>query len=377
MWQQLLKRLDVYSGLRATRAEWVNRMGGTLSPFMDTYLVITGDEATAVPCRQKPSCGGMHEVRPLSGRRLIAVCTDKDRPCSSFQIEPDDLAVFRFDFDRLAADIAEALTIEVNIETARLRPVLQKLGIAPHADWPVFIGIPIRPADSTRLVETAAQETSEHDGRILLLPTAERLDADTRRIAQALKVRLGFLDDLLSYDEQRGWLAESELEDAFPTTARTTAASKKLRMPPGTDWSNIIVTLMRNDRISIAHKSGNPNRAYTLGELNFETQAGNRNKAWDAFEEAVSVGCIPINSARGKRDDTARNRAREITECLQRALSIATPAFQESESPLNDSPQQTRIRGFWPLFKLRHEQDRFIPPLGNYPSSPEDIPDES
>jgi hypothetical protein len=304
------------------------------------------------------------------------VPVDPECPCSSFPVTPEDLDPLRFDFDRLLGDFAEALTITGRVEHRRPRPRLARLGVASHAEWPVFVGLPRRPSESLVLVERVRQEV---DGRsVLLFPTPARLDAETRAAAMARDVGLAFLDDLLVFEPRKGWLATRELEEVFPARRARTPKLRRLQLPPGTSWRQIVVTLLKNGRISVSHALGGHAQSYTRAELGFETQKGGEATAWTALKGAATIGCIPASRAdsSGERDEKARNRSREITTALRRVVGVEGQAFKLSDEAPFGGAKRSRLHGYWPLFKLRHEDDRFERDLGNYPGTAADLPDE-
>ena len=230
MWTTLLRQIDSLHTLEATSSEWDKRLAPRCVASFPTLFPQAEGEAEWLPCRSKPACGFPHEIRKLSRNRLLAVCSEADAECASFEIQPHELAIYRFDLHHLANDLAEALTVETAVETVRPRPRLVLLGMASHAPWPVFIGLPQRPVDFVRLIETAALEP-DHPARILLLPSADGLDAQTRRKAHDLGVKIGFLDKLLDYDEHAGWMAREELEDVFPDGKNASGSSSRCASP--------------------------------------------------------------------------------------------------------------------------------------------------
>jgi len=376
MWRPLLRSLDRWVDLKATRMEWEHCFERGITASFESYFVSVNGEATAVPCRRKPSCGGVHEVRELSRGRFVAVPVDPECPCSSFPVTPEDLDPLRFDFDRLLGDFAEALTITGGVEHRRPRPRLARLGVASHADWPVFLGLPRKPSESLILVERVRQEV---DGRSLLLfPTPARLDVDTRATANARNVGLAFLDDLLVFEPRKGWLATRELEEVFPAPRARAPKLRRLQLPPKTSWRQIVVTLLKNGRISVSLAVGGHAQSYTRAEMGFETQKGGEATAWTALVGAATLGCIPVSRghASGERDEKARNRSREITAALRRVVDVEGQAFKLSNEAPFAGAKRSRVRGYWPLFKLRHEDDRFERDLGNYPRAAADLAEE-
>lgn len=375
MWTNLLRQINLLHRLEATDAEWSARLAPRCIASFPEYFPQAEGEAEWVPCRSKPPCGCPHEIRNLSGGRLIAACSDPDAECPDFSVHQSELAIYRFDLHRLAADIAEALTIEPTVETVRKRPCLVRLGTAPHAAWPVFIGLHERRADHLRLIETAAIEPG-HAARILLLSNTDGLDPETRRQAHALGVKIGFLDHLLDYDEHAGWMARSELEDIFPDGKKRAAQIKPLRLPKNAGWGDIVVTLTKNGRISIAHKSGNPHGLYRPEELGFFKLNGETAKSWDYFKICVGTGCIPAKAHDAKAIEFARNRARDVSKCLGVATRIKEFGFKNSDGPVNGTITHHSANGFWPLFKIRADEDRYQHPSGNYQTSNRPIRDE-
>ena len=144
MWLPLLKKLELCARLRATKAEWRQRLGDEIfqSPALSPFLKITDGAAEALPCSRMPGCGGFHEVRELSGGKLVAVSTDEDRPCASFAVRRVDLAVYRFDLDALLREVAETLTVNPHVE--RLEKTLVALGSSPNDASPSFSLFPPR-----------------------------------------------------------------------------------------------------------------------------------------------------------------------------------------------------------------------------------------
>ena len=369
MWTTLLRQIDSLHTLEATSSEWDKRLAPRCVASFPTLFPQAEGEAEWLPCRSKPACGFPHEIRKLTRNRLIAVCTEADTECDSFEIQTHELAIYRFDLHRLANDLAEALTVETAVEIVRPRPRLVLLGMASHAPWPVFIGLPQRSVDLIRLIEAVALEPN-HPARILLLPSAEGFDAQTRRKAHDLAIKIGFLDKLLEYDEHAGWMAREELEDVFPDGKKRTAVIKPLRFPKNTDWPDIVVTLTKNNRISIAHKSGNPQGLYRPEELGFFKLNGETTKAWDYFKMCVGTGLVPVKSHDPKEIEFARNRARDVSKCLRQATRFKEFGFKNGDSPVNGMPYHRSAKGFWPLFKIRSDEERYQHPSGNYQTSP-------
>ncbi|MGH8019199.1 MAG: hypothetical protein ACREIA_13075, partial [Opitutaceae bacterium] len=158
-----------------------------------------------------------------------------------------------------------------------------------------------------------------------------QLGPETHRVAASLAIRLGYLEELLEYDNRRGWLALDELEELFSKPGAARQRLHRLRFPRGSGWNHLVVTLMKDEMICVAHKTGNPSRFLTSQQLGFLRESGEPKKSWESFLHCVELGCIPAAGGKGKAATNARNRARDISECLRRIVGIDGLGFRESD----------------------------------------------
>jgi hypothetical protein len=376
MWIQLLKKLELCAGLRASRAEWRLRFGADVADALGSLLKITEGKAEALPCSHRPGCGGFHEVRELSGGSWIAVSADDERPCSPFNVQAVELAIYRFDLDGFLAGVAETLTIDVQIE--RLGPTLAALGSFTRRRVPVFVSFGnTAKKHRENLPVVRAQRASDF---IFFIAHPCSNFSDIERELSACQGRSGVLTGLLEINRRGRLLATSELTELWPDLGREPDRPvRKLSLPEGVDWKHLVVTLLDNGNISISHRNGSPNATYTPRELGFESQHGKASKDWPTFQGTAHLGFIPEPFVSTDRDENIRSRVKSITKKLAAVTGINGTAFVLRDGPEHGRRPRGNSRGYWPLFKIRPETDRVrrgATRLGNSPSDPDDFPDE-
>lgn len=376
MWIPLLKKLEQCASLRATKAEWQQRLGDDVFGSLGTLLKITEGEAEALPCAHRPGCGGFHEVRGLSGGRLLAVSADAERPCTNFEVRRVELAIYQFDFDAYLREIADTLTVDAHID--QVGATLVSLGSISKRRVPVFMSF----ASTARKhrENLAAVRANDPDVFIFFLshPCAE-LGAVERDVKLA-GGRPSVLTSLLEVNRNGRLIASLDPTDLWPDLARDPARpAGRLVLPDGCQWKHIVVTLLDNGKVSISHHTGSPAGTYTPRELKFESQHGKESLDWDAIKLAAHARYIPVSEKDGERDEDARSRAKGITQKLAAVTGIKGSAFTLADGPEHGPRPRNAGRGHWPLFKLRPETDRVSrgrSRVGNSPADSEDISDD-
>ncbi|MCS6245808.1 MAG: hypothetical protein H2172_18420 [Opitutus sp.] len=374
---RLLERLPVLAEVCAVPSEWLHHLGQDCFSSLPTgYLVNTRRAARWVPCRHaQRSCRRLHRIDEAGDGRLFAYAQPGEA-CPHFEITAADRLVWRIDLPTVLADIASTLTLDGPPEA--VAPTCWRLGTATKRRIPVFVSLATSVVGHAQNVAFVAAQ--KHERPVFFVPTAS---AALHPVDTALTMsggRLGVLADFLEMDRKNRLFATLELAERWHDLDREPArVLEKLPLPIGATWAHLVVTLLTNGKINIAHRSGSPERSYTRAELGFENKAGAETEAWQLLDFAAQHGCIPITPKAGKRDDTARNRMREIAAGFERVLVLPKNGFEKATSPFHETPGCVPVPGYWPLFKLRPQSARFTPPVGNYPVPALDLtadPDE-
>ncbi len=163
-----------------------------------------------------------------------------------------------------------------------------------------------------------------------------------------------------------GWMAEGEIQAESTVTRGDDAPNKEVLVPaarplaikPGTTWKEIVVTIMKNESICIAHRSGSPTHTYAPESLGFGRPQKAKSMAWMALTACLDLGFIPHDGA-PKSKNAARNRKKAITRALVQVTMISGPAFEVFEGTKTIGGIPKEARGYRPLFKLRPEGKRY------------------
>lgn len=322
MWIQLLKTLELCATLRATKAEWRMRLGKDLAGASGDLLKITDGEAEALPCSHQPGCGGFHEVRPLSGGRMLAVSSDTERPCSSFEVRRCDLAVFRFDLEKYLREIADTLTLDAHID--RIGLTLAALGSITKRRVPVFLSYASRPQRHRE--NLAAIRARNPDDFIFFV---SHICTELSAVEGEVKIaggRPSVLAGLLELDRQGRLTASCELTDLWPDLAlEPKRRVEPLQVPDGTCWADIVFHLTDRETLKVTTRAGGDHKTYTrdaLGMNNQRTASSEPKDAWALLLLIASRHPNGFPQPRGEKDrTTAANRVREINELLSDLVS--------------------------------------------------------
>ena len=134
MTQSLLQpwhNLAELSGGKGVRAEW--------NSFPEELLILTNEQASSVPCNSRSGCY-MNVVRHGSVD-IVGICTSEARQCDRRKLNKTDLAIYRINYQKLAANIAEAIGFTEQLEQIKGQAALWKLGsLNPQAEhsFPVY-----------------------------------------------------------------------------------------------------------------------------------------------------------------------------------------------------------------------------------------------
>jgi hypothetical protein len=376
--ERLLEQLPELASFRAVPAEWQERLSPhCFKGLPGGFLANTHMLAKTVPCRHPVSCFFHHDIKTEKDGRLIAQC-QSGRKCEPFEITQEDRVVWKLNIGFILKDVAETLSLEPSPEG--ITDDLWRLGTITKYRVPAFVSFAISPSDHRKNAAiVAAQRNASF---VFFVPTASSQSQPVQDTVTAANGRFGILADHLGLDERPSLFATLELTERRKDLGKEPAHSiPPVGFKPNTSWGQIVVTIMKNGRIGIAHRDGNPYRFYTRDELGFLCQNGS--------ERCQLIGCIPIGPSKKSVND-ARNRAREISDALRRATKIDGIAFDEDTRPVkqgadaprwdSDEDPRSSEKGFWPCFKLRGEEERLQLPGGNYhppPDSPEVVDEET
>ncbi|MCS6245451.1 MAG: hypothetical protein H2172_18625 [Opitutus sp.] len=362
---RLFERLPLLAGVCAVPSEWHHHLGADCFRSLPTgYLVNTRRTARWVPCRHaQRSCRRLHRIDEDADGRLIAYAQPGEA-CPHFEITAADRLVWRIDLPAMLADIASTLTLDGPPEA--VAPTCWRLGTATKRRIPVFVSLATSVVGHAQNVAFVAAQ--KHERPVFFVPTASAALQPVDTALAMASGRLGVLADFLELDRKNRLAATLELAERWRDLDREPArVLEKLPLPAGATWAHLVVTLLTNGKINIAHRTGSPERSYSRAELGFENKAGAETEAWRALDFAAHHGCIPITLTPGKRDDSTRNRMRSIASGLQQVVNLPTAGFEKATSPFHETPGCVPVLGYWPLFKLRPQSARFTPPVGNYP----------
>ena len=286
MWIQLLKKLELCAGLRASRAEWRLRFGAEVADALGSLLKITEGKAEALPCSHRPGCGGFHEVRELSGGRWIAVSADDERPCTPFNVQAVELAIYRFDLDGFLAGIAETLTVDAQV--ARLGPTLAILGSFTRRRVPVFVSFGNTARQHREnLAMVRAQRASDF---IFFIAHPCPGFADVERELSACQGRWDALTELLEIDRRGRLLATSELSELWPDLAiEPSRPVDPLRVPIGTTWADIVFHLTDRETLKVSTRAGGDHKTFTRDGLGMNNQRSKLNAPKAQWEMLLTI----------------------------------------------------------------------------------------
>jgi hypothetical protein len=377
LWPKFLERLPLVADLAAVPSEWHGHLGAECFRGLPACVFHnTREAAGTVPCKQPTrSCRRHHRIEEEDDGRLVA-CPPRGSVCKPFDITPEDRLVWRIDLPGLMAELAAALTLEGPPES--LTPSLWRIGTVTKLHVPIFLSFARTVSEHVQNVAFVAARRLERP--VLFVPTA---NSALQPVADSLKAcggRLGVLGDFIAPDPKGGLIATLELSERWSDLEREPGrALRKLRLPEGTDWKHLVVTLLDNDHIAISHHTGSPKAEFTPRELGFESQHGKPSKDWRTFQAAARIGYIPEPASGTERDEDTRSRVKSITKKLAAVTGIEGTAFALRDSPEDGPRRRNAGRGYWPLFKFRTQSDRVrrgAARLGNSPSDPDDFPDE-
>lgn len=377
LWPRFLDRLPFVADLAAVPSEWHGHLGADCfralpaCVFQNTY-----EAAGNVPCRHTVrSCRRHHRIEEEDDGRLVA-CPPRGADCRPFGITPEERLVWRLDLTGFMAELAAAFTLDGTPEC--LTPTLWRIGTATKFHVPIFFSFARTVPEHVQNVTFVAARRPEQP--VFFVPTS---DSAFQPVDDALKAcggRLGVLGDFIAPDPKGGLRAILELSERWSDLEREPdRAVRKLRLPDGTDWKHLVVTLLDSGNVAISYHTGSPKEEFTPRELGFVSRHGKESLDWPAFQLAAHTGFIPERAVGADRDEDIRSRVKGITKKLATATGIEGTAFALGDGPAHGPRPRRAGRGYWPLFKLRPESDRVrrgAARLGNSPSDPDDFPDE-
>ncbi len=135
--------LEELIGCEDSRHGWSAKLEGGFDQ-VSFLLRSSGSLASTVRC---PSAGGEscpRQVRPDGNGSFIAVCGNRPAECSDLKLSLDDVRIFALDFERLAGDLASALSLRADYAPAASIRQTWRVGfcdVAAGAAFPVYLTI--------------------------------------------------------------------------------------------------------------------------------------------------------------------------------------------------------------------------------------------
>ena len=252
MTQSLLQpwhNLAELSGGKGVRAEW--------NSFPEELLILTNEQASSVPCNSRSGCY-MNVVRHGSGD-IVGICTSEVRQCDRRKLDKADLAIYRINYQKLAAKIAEAIGFTEQLEQIKAQAALWKLGsLNPQAEhsFPIYCFL----GQTCSQVEKAVNHLClTHDSPFVMIASLKKLVNDTSLAACSRhKSKLICIEDVLNVNENGRITAKNSVQIIIASWLDTVLAKSakpsemnKIVIPAGVNWQNITITFQSRDIIAI------------------------------------------------------------------------------------------------------------------------------
>jgi hypothetical protein len=132
-------------------------------------------------CPAKSRCSCLHVVQESERWGLLAACCCEDWECDTFRIQPDDVAIYELERERLGGALVTALGLGKHVAARHEGPGLFEIGMCVAAAAPVYLGM----GDSNALARGIGRLTGVREGPFMLVtPTGKACDQDVERLLQ-------------------------------------------------------------------------------------------------------------------------------------------------------------------------------------------------
>jgi len=165
----------------AVAAVWRSRLGDRFEAFSAAFLERTSVSATFFPCPR--GCGCAHEVVHARPAQIIAVCRCETWCCDDLVLSPNDIAVWRLNWNRLGNSLCRALELHFKMVDLNLCHTRQ-IGAWTSDGIPAILTI--QNASSHFRLVLATLIARLRQPFILLAPTASHVDARAHELLAAV-----------------------------------------------------------------------------------------------------------------------------------------------------------------------------------------------
>lgn len=324
----LWRGLDRAPALSGVKATWQEAFGGDLD-IAEKFLQPEQEPATTYPCPRPGGDGCPRRVVEHGPDDLVAVCGNRPAECEPIKVTRQDLVVYRFDVEALAAAIGAAFGFDggrAPVDGIDGVAAIGRYAPRPGHRFPAFFALPGDgfPAALELLVARAGGPC------LVFVPSANGAAALVGNAHQARSVHVLACDECLAWDGRRLVCARpaEEILAPFRTLALPEQAQPPVTFPTpaGVKWPEVRMQFIDGHtlRASVRGES----HVYTFSQMGMvDSRSGNPDKQWELLHTlADEAGSLTWDS-RGA--DPKRKKQKELlSKTLRRFFGIDAEPFK-------------------------------------------------
>ena len=314
--------LEELIGCQDSRHGWSTALAGGF----DQVSFLLRSIGTLAPTVRCPSPGGEFCPRHVGSNgdgSFVAVCGNRPAECSDLKLSLDDVRIFALDPERLAGDLASALSLRAGYAPAVNVRQTWRLGycdVAAGAAFPVYLTIQ---ETSESYIAAIASMRGSHDGSLaVLVPTRRFLGDRVSAFIDKKPIDLVVLPEVVAAGSPDGLVSSAVPAIAFPRAwARTmpkegVGESERIWvLPSDAKWGELVLEFLAPEVLA-AHFRGETRRCepIDLGMRNKKTLRGN--SQWTLLASfAVKGGVIGRNAEDFRRVQSQKQQLSGRLQC--------------------------------------------------------------
>jgi hypothetical protein len=274
----------------------------------------------------------MNVVRHGSGD-IVGICTSEVRQCDRRKLDKADLAIYRINYQKLAAKIAEAIGFTEQLEQIKGQAALWKLGsLNPQAEhsFPVYCFL----GQTCSQVEKVVNHLClTHDSPFVMIASLKKLVNDTSLAACSRhKSKLICIEDILNIDANGRVAAKDSaqtiianwLDTVLPKSAKP-GSEYKFPTPAGATWENFVFDFTATEMLLV--KCGQIHERLEPEHLKMK----NRNSGKPTLQWTLLRSLGKTGGSISWQDQDATDRVKKQKQELANKLK---QTFQLSDDPM-------------------------------------------
>lgn len=325
-------------GAATSRFEWRALLGeewSTVAPLLRP----AGAVVARVSC---PSPGGDGCPRRLVNHgdgRFVAVCADPEGQCESVELTLDDVIVHELDVGRLASSLCRLLNCALDLRPLTFAERTWCIGsYEPLAGERFSLCLAFLTTGDE--AHSAAVRLVGHLDRpfILLVPARDVIDPETVEYLRGHRVRLLFLEEVLTVDGGT-WHLQRSAEEILREFRLSVLDQPRLRTPtlrfptpPGTRWQNVTIRFLTPHQVHV--QVGRVAEVFDFLQLGMKD--GRKNPIEPDSRWSLLVHFAEHRGIVRWRSTTENRRRQKHKEGLSKALRTFFGIDDEPFEPLED-----------------------------------------